>query len=152
MDRGDLTLQVVAARAEATPGRPFVQEVGGPGLTYGAFHRMSLLWADVLEQAGVAPGDAVVSTVGGAAGFWSWLGAGWLGAVHVPIDPELSDRLLVAALHTTGAKVAVVEPDGVECLVEVAADVPLLALVLVTGGDPADDADVAGLEIGRAHV
>jgi hypothetical protein len=85
----------------------------------------------------------VLSTVGGAAAYWAWLGAGWAGAVHVPLNPDLRARLLISAVRTTGARLAVVEERHLEHLLAVAGEIPLEHL-LVLDGDGTDRGRLAG--------
>ncbi|MCU1376000.1 MAG: hypothetical protein JWO68_3286 [Actinomycetia bacterium] len=141
MDPGGLITHVIAARAAEDGERILIQEVGGGSLTYAEVHDRSLRWATVLEGLGVAPGEAVLSTASGASVYWGWLGAAWLGAVHVPLNPDLRGRLLVSAIATTGARVVVVERRHLEPLLAVAAEVPALEHVVVLG---AVDDDLGG--------
>lgn len=126
-----LTPVLVARRAHADPDEPFITEVGGPTLTYGQFHDHALRWAAVLSSLGVTEGDVVGSWLPGSSAFWTWFGAGWLGAVHVPMDPELPASLLARSVRVCGAHVLVVERSQLGRLDEVAAAVPALKYVVV---------------------
>jgi crotonobetaine/carnitine-CoA ligase len=132
-DRRIPLAHVIADRAARHGEQILVQEVGGESLTYAELQDRSLRWASVLEGLGVGPGEAVLSTATGTAAYWTWLGAAWRGAVHVPLNPDLRGRLLSAAISTTGARVAVVEARHLAPLLAVAAAVPGLAHVLVIG-------------------
>ena len=52
----------IAHWAAAEPERPFLTEVGGRSVTYGAFHRELRSWCRWLRDIGVEPGECVGSS------------------------------------------------------------------------------------------
>ncbi len=100
-------------------------------MTYGQFHDHALRWASVLSSLGVERGDVVGSWLPGGNAFWTWFGARWLGAIHVPIDPGLPANLLAGAVRTCGARLLVIERSQLAQLDEIAAGTPSLKTVVV---------------------
>jgi crotonobetaine/carnitine-CoA ligase len=142
VDRGDLSLHVLRNRAELEPDRPWVAELGGDRLTYAASHRLATAWAAAFEELGVRPGDTVASMLPNCvAALHGWIGAGWLGAVHIPINTELIGRPLSAALNLTKARVLVASAGVLDAITRVHDDLPCLELVVVVDGASADAAD-----------
>lgn len=134
----DPTPDVIARRAAETPDRLLVEEVDGPRLTYGGFQEHCLRWAGVLRSLGVRPGDSVASCVSGAAAYWTWFGAGRIGAVHVPVDPDLNADLLARALDVSDARVLVADRYTVERVAALAGRAARLRDVVVIDGSPPD--------------
>jgi len=85
----------IAYWAAREPDRPFLIEVGGRSATYGAFHRELLAWSQALRDAGVEPGDRIGSLLPPSVdAHLLWMAASCIGAVEVPIDPDLRGDFL----------------------------------------------------------
>jgi crotonobetaine/carnitine-CoA ligase len=145
--QSSITPHVIAERAERTPDDVLLEEIDGPTLSYGEFHDLCLRWADVLDRLAVAPGDSVANAASGAPAYWTWLGASWRGARHIPINPELRGRLLVEALEVTGATTFVVPASMLEPLTAVAPELTRLTTVVVLGPTPDDPTGAAHLTV-----
>jgi crotonobetaine/carnitine-CoA ligase len=150
MESRAAVVHLIAERAARSGHRVLVEEVDGEVLTYGDLHERSLRWASVLAGLGVGAGDAVCSTVAGATVYWTWLGAGWLEAVHVPVNPDLPGNLLVAALVTAGSAVVVVERAQLDGVLAVADRVPQLRHVVVIDAESVPATAVAGIRVWSA--
>jgi crotonobetaine/carnitine-CoA ligase len=130
----NLTANIIAHRAEHSPDRALVQHVGRESMTYGEFNDAVLRWASLFESLGLRRGDTVASMAKAPAAFAPWLGAGWLRAIYVPLNPELRGQLLVEAMQMIRAKVIVIEADNVDHLARVAGRLTDLVHVVILPG------------------
>ena len=131
-----ITPNVIAERSLSTPDAVLLREVDGPELTYRSFHQLSLRWSSLLETIGVRAGDRVISMVGGAAGYWTWIGTALLGAQHVPADPDLRGQRLQHVVAATGARVLVVERTSLAWLATSSAALAAVRCLVVLDGVP----------------
>ncbi len=127
----ELTPNLIAARAETHPDLPFVVPVDGSSLSYGELHGAAMRWASAFQSLGVGPGDRIASMARAHTAYAPWLGAAWLRAVHVPVNPELRGGMLVAALRLLDARVLIAEPSDLPAVTAVAAELPELRHVVV---------------------
>jgi crotonobetaine/carnitine-CoA ligase len=141
-DRSLLLPRLVAERAQRQPDRIFIDEVGGPSLSYSQYNDDNLRWADALRRVGVAAGDRVVTMLpSSAAASSAWLGLSWLRAVEVPCNIAYKGRMLEYLVRNCEAETMVVADAYLDRLAEVARALPLLRTVVVMGTeyDPPPD-------------
>jgi crotonobetaine/carnitine-CoA ligase len=127
---------VIAERARSNPDRLFLQEVGGPSLTYGEFHDAVLRWSSAFRRIGVTSGDQVVTMLPtGATALCAWLGLAWLRAIEVPCNTAYQGRMLRYLIQQSGAETMVIADRYIAQLADVAGDLDHLRTVIVAGGD-----------------
>ncbi|MEU7816585.1 AMP-binding protein [Pseudonocardia sp. NPDC049154] len=81
---------MIARWAEREPGRPFLVEVTGRTATCGEGWDLTRRWAGWLATRGVRRGDRLVTLVPTSIdSLGLWWGAALLGALEVPVNPEL---------------------------------------------------------------
>jgi carnitine-CoA ligase len=104
--------------ADIDPQRPFLVEVTertGRTLTYGEFHDEVRRWCARLIELGVTRGDRVLTLLPTSVDSMAlWVAAGWLGAVDVPVNPELTGTFLRHVVTDARAVVCVARPEFVE--------------------------------------
>jgi crotonobetaine/carnitine-CoA ligase len=102
--------RLLRERAASDRGRVFLQEVTGAACTYGELEESVRRWMAVLRQAGVGPGDYVLSMLPtGIACVTVWLAVARLGAVEVPVNTAYHGPVLAAVAEDSTARVAVVD-------------------------------------------
>lgn len=102
----------VVAWASADPDRAFLAEVTGRSLTYGETWDAVRRWCTWLHERGVRRGDRIVSMLPASVdAVCLWLAAGCVGALEVPVNPELRGEFLTHALTLPGASLCVVRPE-----------------------------------------
>jgi crotonobetaine/carnitine-CoA ligase len=102
----------VAHWATRDPDRPFLQEVTGQSASYGEFHDRVLRWCTWLGQLGVRPGEALASFLPSSIDAHAlWLAAGYVGALEVPVNPELRGEFLRHVLADSGVRLCFVRPE-----------------------------------------
>lgn len=102
----------VAAWADQDPERPFLEEVTGRRLTYGATWDTVRSWMAWLDQLGVRSGDRVMTMLPSSVdSVLAWLALGCLGALEVPVNPELRGSFLDHIVEDAGARLALVRPE-----------------------------------------
>jgi len=83
--------------------------------TFSALASGSSRWARFLREHEVGPGDTVTVLLGGSAAFADVvLGCLKIGAVAVPVSPEITPAALEARLATTGSAVVVANPSSAD--------------------------------------
>jgi crotonobetaine/carnitine-CoA ligase len=103
----------VASWAASDPHRPFLTEVSGRSLTYGETWDAVRRWRTWLRDRGVRRGDRVVTMLPASVdAVCLWLAAGCVGALEVPVNPELRGEFLTHALTLPGASLCVVRPES----------------------------------------
>jgi crotonobetaine/carnitine-CoA ligase len=126
----------ILALAAEHPDRPFVVEADGRTVSYGDFHTESLVWAAAYRSLGLGAGDNVVTMIRpSAAAYASWVGMTWLKVVDVGCNTDYQGSMLTYLVNQSRSRVALVDPQYLPRLVEIAADVPGLETVIVLGGD-----------------
>ena len=124
--------EIVAARASSDPTATLLHEIGGPGSAAGEVHSEALRWAQLLGQCGVRPGDPVATMLAtSTAALRSWLGAAWIGAIDVPLNPDYAGTMLESVLNLDGPEVVVIEERLLPRLVGLAERLPTVRTVLV---------------------
>jgi len=136
-------LRTVLARHAAEDGdRPCVR-FGDESWSYVEAVAIARRAAGGLAALGVKPGDRVLIWLPNSLAFMrAWLGAAWLGAVPVPMNPAFRGHLLQHAIALSGAAVLVAHAGLVPRLGEIVTG-PLEAIVAF-GGAPAP---IAGLRV-----
>lgn len=136
-DRDELVLPRVVARwARDEPGRPFLRQVEGGELTYGAAHEDALRWAGAMRSVGVAEGDLVlVMRRPRMDGVTLWLGLAWLGAVETSVNNDYRGDMLAYVVENTGARVVVVDAEFLARFSEIADRLPPGVVIVVTNGE-----------------
>ena len=141
---------VIAKRAEATPARPFLVEIGGDSWTYHQAHETFVKWAAALRRAGVERGDRVAVMVPSSlSAVAAWLGAAWSGAFEVPVNTGFQGRMLEYVLSNSGARILIVDARFVDRLDGVSFDATAIEQVVIsnaTGELPALSVTVRTLE------
>ncbi|GLL09766.1 ATP-dependent acyl-CoA ligase [Pseudonocardia halophobica] len=113
--------------------------------------------AGAFASIGVGPGTPVATMPSTSAdSVLTWFGLASLGAYEIPVSPELTRDLLVTALSNAGAEALVVEQAGLSRALDLAAALPLLRTVIVSGDGPLPPdsrvrrlSDLAGPELDR---
>jgi crotonobetaine/carnitine-CoA ligase len=102
----------LAIWAATDPDRSFLVETTGRALTYAATWDAVRRWMTWLDELGVRPGDRVVTMLPSSIdSIVAWLAVGSLGALEVPVNPELRGGFLSHIIDDSAAKVAVVRPE-----------------------------------------
>jgi crotonobetaine/carnitine-CoA ligase len=136
--------QLLAERVRAHPDRPFLQEAGGPGLTYAQAYEQALRWAAVLRDLGVREGDRVATMIDNCAdGPVIWTGAALVGAVDVSVSTAYRGTLLAHALNLSEAEVLYTDAAALDVVAAVLPELKSLRLVILRGHKGADVADLS---------
>jgi crotonobetaine/carnitine-CoA ligase len=125
------------------PDRPFVVEAGGRTATYGEFQRESLIWAAAFRGLGAGAGDTAMTMVKpSATAYAAWIGMCWQRVVEAACNTDYRGQTLTYLLTQSRSKVAVIDAEFLPRIVEIAADVPDLEVVIVLGesADPIEGA------------
>lgn len=126
--------------------RLFLTEVEtGRTETYGSFRDLTRRWATILLDRGVSPGERVVSLLPSSIDAHAvWVAAGLVGAVEVPINPDLRGSFLDHALTLADPTVCIVRSEHKSTLENSGAG-ELNVLGFASGTCPADTAPVADI-------
>lgn len=121
-------------RGTEHPDQPFVVEVGGRSVSYGEFHAESMAWAAAYRSLGLGAGDNIMTMVNtSVTAYASWMGMCWLRAIDASCNTEYRGHMLTYLLNQSQCRVAIVDTQFLERLIEVGADAPLLEVVVVIG-------------------
>ncbi len=117
----------------------------GQSVTYSTFYKGVRNLAAGLRGLGVATDDRIALMVPNRMEFLqTWFAATYLGTLHVPVNTFLKGGLLAYLLNDSLAGAIVIDPQYVERLLAVAADLPRLETVLVCGDlDPSQSKELA---------
>ncbi|MFF3573328.1 AMP-binding protein [Nocardia jiangxiensis] len=103
------------SRALAEPDRPFLHEVTGAHATYGATWEGVRGWAEYLRTLGVVPGVRVATLLPPSIdAAMIWIALGCLGAVEVPVNPELKGTFLEHVLDDAAPVLCLARPEFVD--------------------------------------
>jgi crotonobetaine/carnitine-CoA ligase len=131
----------IRRHAAEHPERPFVVEAGGRTVSYGEFHTESLIWAAAYRAIGVGAGDTVTTMVKpSAAAYAAWMGMCWRRAIEAACNTDYRGQTLTYLLSQSRSKAAVIDPEFLPRLLEVAKDLPDLEVVIVLGETAGDAA------------
>jgi len=124
---------VLAQRAVEQPDRPFVEIIDGPSLSYAELDVLCRRWASGLRQLGVGEGDRVVTMLApGVDAYAAWLGLSWLRAIDTGVNTEYRGQMLAYILNNSGAKVAIVQSNWLDRLLEVLPEAPAIQKIIVS--------------------
>jgi crotonobetaine/carnitine-CoA ligase len=127
------TLPALLARQARLGNRPFIRS-SDASMTYGAAEEVAARCAGKLRQAGVNPGDRVLS-------LWSnrlellqlWLGTAWCGAILVPINTAYRGQQLRNLMRIADPSVVVAEADLLPHLASVSDALVDVRQIWITG-------------------
>lgn len=138
-DPEDCVIRYLMERnARDNPDRIFVRFQDGTEWTYAQALALVKSAAAGLKSLGVNQGDHVLTWLPpGEHALRAWLGAAYLGAVHVPLNLAYKGQLLGHVVNLSDAKVAVVHAELAGRLSDV--DLHLLKDVVIVGGPAPDD-------------
>jgi carnitine-CoA ligase len=104
----------IAELAASFPDRPFMTDVEGRSLTYGAFESELRRWCALLRQLGVHAGDRVASLLPSSIdAHLVWFACSRLGALEVSVNRELRGEFMSHVLNDSGAQLCFVRPEDV---------------------------------------
>lgn len=134
--RDEIVLPVfLRRRAANSADQVFLRDVEGGELTFGQLHELALLWARALMQAGVRPGDTVVTMLHNRVETYAiWFGIAWAGAIEVPINVGLHGTVLVHQAAVSGAELVIADGSAVANLQRAARSVSSLRRVIELNG------------------
>jgi crotonobetaine/carnitine-CoA ligase len=133
--------QLLADLAEQAPDAvALVAAETGASVTAAELVETNHAWARRFAAVGIGADNTVATMLGPSfAAYHAWLGLAALGAVEVPINPQLRGRTLAYLLSHSRASVAVVERQFLGEIVKVAGDLEQLSTVVVLdGGEDAE--------------
>ncbi len=118
LDPANVAPNRIARWAGEDPDRPFLVEAdSGRSVSYGEADRLVGRWARFLHDRGIGPGDRVASFLPSSIDAQAlWLAASRVGALEVPINPELRGEFLRHVLVDAGVRLCLVRP-GLEAVV-----------------------------------
>lgn len=100
------------SRARSEPERPFLIEVTGGRATYGATWDGVCSWAEHLRNLGVGPGSHVATLLPPSIdAAMIWIALGCLGAVEVPVNPDLNGAFLEHVLNDAAPILCLARPE-----------------------------------------
>lgn len=122
---------------KATPDMPMlINAATGDSLSVSEFDAENRAWARRFAALGVKPGDNVATMLGPTAEAYSaWLGLCGLGAVEVPINPQLRGLSLTYLLEHSDAALLIIQSAFLDQLVEQADKLEKLRTVVVIDSD-----------------
>ena len=107
--------QQLFTRARAEPGRPFLTEVTGRRETFGSTWDLVRHWIGWLHSRGVRPGDHVATLLPSSIdAALAWIALSCLGAIEVPINPELTGEFLEHVLDDAAPVLCLARPELTE--------------------------------------
>jgi len=116
----------VRSRALTEPDRPFLHEVTGAHATYGATWQGVCSWAEFLRTFGVLPGSRVATMLPPSIdAAMIWMALGCLGAVEVPINPDLKGTFLEHVLDDAAPTLCLARPELVDHVRDTRPDLPV---------------------------
>jgi len=126
--------QLIRSRAQECPDRIFIRRAEGGELTYGQLHDSTMRWAASYRQAGLLPGDPVLTMLPLDLDFYcSAIGLAWILGVEVPVNIEYRKQLLLHTIRSAQPKIIVAQAKFVERFEEIAAELDRLPLLVVVG-------------------
>jgi crotonobetaine/carnitine-CoA ligase len=124
--------ELLTFQAARQPDADFALLDGGRRVSWGEMLERAGRCAAGLAALGVGPGDTVVIALGNRLEFLeTWFALALLGAVEVPINPELVGARLLYVLNHARARVAVVEPTPAERIARLSGELVTLEHIVV---------------------
>jgi carnitine-CoA ligase len=136
-DFRDRTLpRLLAHQVERRGGSEFMQFCGNVPLTYARMDELSNRFARGLTRLGVSKGNRLAMLLPNCEEFVPlWFAAAKLGAIEVPINPAMKDKLLRYLLKDCEASVLVCHSSVLENVAAALMNEAVFAHVIVIGGD-----------------
>lgn len=104
----------------------------GRSVTLKEFDRQVHMWARRMAAHGVAAGDRVMTLLGPTYdAYYAWLGLSGLGAVEVPLNPQLKGRMLTYLLNHSESRLLVTQLAFVENVLSIADSLDTLEQIVV---------------------
>ena len=107
--------QQLCTRARSEPDRDFLTEVTGRRETFGSTWELVRRWIGWLHSHGVRPGDHVATLLPSSIdAALAWVALSCLGAIEVPINPELTGEFLEHVLDDAAPVLCLARPELAE--------------------------------------
>jgi crotonobetaine/carnitine-CoA ligase len=108
-------------RAAAAPQEvALIDASTGRGVTLEEFDRQAHTWARRMAAYGVVAGDRVMTVLGATFdAYYAWLGLSGLGAVEVPLNPQLKGRMLTYMLNHSESRLLITQQAFVENILSI---------------------------------
>ena len=131
-------------RAQATPDRVFLEEVGGQSASYREFVEQIGRFITTLKPLGVTKGSRVATLVPQSIEAHAvWQAIAWLRGWEVPINNAFHGEMLAYLLNDSQASLLVATEEFLPAVKAIAGKLSHLRTLLVLG----DAGDIAGLEV-----
>lgn len=125
---------VLEEMAQQYPDKVWLTTIEGDQATFSDMARDARKLASYFASQGVQPGDAVGLWMFNSCDFVrAWLALGYLGAISVMLNTELSGSFLTHQLNDSGVKIIVVDPSLVPRLKDVSSDVKHVDTLIPVG-------------------
>lgn len=120
-------------RAATAPAQvALIDAPTGRSVTFAEFDANVQTWARRMAAHGVVAGDHVATLLGPTFdAYYAWVGLSGLGAVEVPINPQLKGRLLTYLLNHSGARFLITQSAFVENVLPIAGSLDTLEQIVV---------------------
>jgi crotonobetaine/carnitine-CoA ligase len=129
--------QMIRRRAEQTPDANLVEPVGGAPITAAQFHLSTVRIAGALARSQIKQGECVASMLEASPlAIGVWIGAAWIRAYEVPVNPDSRGAVLLHTLNDCRARVLVTQGRFLDHVQAIAAGLEHLVLVVVVDGGP----------------
>jgi carnitine-CoA ligase len=143
-DALDTLPQMLEIIAEETPGFVALTDAAtGIPVTARQFVDSNRAWARAFAAAGVTEGAAVATLIGASFdAYYAWLGLSLIGAVEVPVNPQLKGRTLSYLVNHSQARVVVTRRAFVDQIAAVADTFTDVQTVVVFDAEAVDDIEL----------
>ncbi|MEE2033730.1 AMP-binding protein [Rhodococcus chondri] len=133
------------SRARSEPDRPFLREVTGGSTTYGTTWDGVCNWAEHLKTLGVGPGSRVTTLLPPSIdAVMIWIALGCLGAVEVPVNPDLKGAFLEHVLDDAAPMLCLARPEFADRVRDIRPDLPVRGIERGAW----ENLDAAGTDLG----
>lgn len=140
--------RILLRQAERLGSRRFL-DIGGRSASFEEMLRLSNQLAHGLRKLGVARSARVAMLLPNCFEFVAiWFAVSKLGAIEVPINPELKGELLCHNLNNCGAELLIADAATLAEIARVQSRLPDLRTLVLVGADP-QDARSAGIVLDR---
>lgn len=136
-------------RAAAAPNEiALIEAVTGRKVTFAEFDGQVHTWAGRLAARGVTAGDLVMTLLGPTFdAYYVWLGLSGLGAVEVPLNPQLKGRMLTYLINHSGSRILITQSTYVENILSIADHLETLQYIVILDQDDEHEQVVGGLRL-----
>jgi carnitine-CoA ligase len=120
-------------RAASAPAQvALIDAPTGRSVTFAEFEANVQTWARRMAAHGVVAGDHVMTLLGPTFdAYYAWLGLSGLGAVEVPINPQLKGRLLTYLINHSAPRFLITQSALVENVLSIADSLDTLEQIIV---------------------